>query len=284
MLVHFTKMQGAGNDFVVVDLVSQHIKLTREIIATMADRRLGIGFDQLLVAAPPTDPEADFFYRIYNTDGSEAEQCGNGARCLAKFVRDKQLTPKRKLTFQSINGLILAELQPDERFKINMGQPKFAPEQIPFTTSTRKEVYHLDHNPIGHRATAGPDIAFTLVNMGNPHAVIQVSSITAAQVEEIGPWLANHAAFPEGVNVGFMEIIDSGHIKLRVYERGVGETQACGSGACAAVATKRQHQQLAETVEVSMSGGTITVQWQGPNHDLFQTGPAYKVYDGRMKL
>ena len=284
MLVHFTKMQGAGNDFVVVDLVSQHIKLTREIIATMADRRLGIGFDQLLVAAPPTDPEADFFYRIYNTDGSEAEQCGNGARCLAKFVRDKQLTPKRKLTFQSINGLILAELQPDERFKINMGQPKFAPEQIPFTTSTRKEVYHLDHNSISHRATAGPDIAFTLVNMGNPHAVIQVSSITAAQVEEIGTWLANHAAFPEGVNVGFMEIIDSGHIKLRVYVRGVGETQACGSGACAAVATKWQHQQLAETVEVSMSGGTITVQWQGPNHDLFQTGPAYKVYDGRMKL
>ena len=284
MLVHFTKMQGVGNDFVVVDLVSQHIKLTREIIATMADRRLGIGFDQLLVAAPPTDPEADFFYRIYNTDGSEAEQCGNGARCLAKFVRDKQLTPKRKLTFQSINGLILAELQPDERFKINMGQPKFAPERIPFTTSTRKEVYHLDHNPIGHRATAGPDIAFTLVNMGNPHAVIHESSITAAQVEEIGPWLANHAAFPEGVNVGFMEVIDSGHIKLRVYERGVGETQACGSGACAAVATKRQHQQLAETVEVSMSGGTITVQWQGPNHDLFQTGPANKVYDGRMKL
>lgn len=284
MLVHFTKMQGAGNDFVVVDLVSQNVKLTREIIATMADRRLGIGFDQLLVAAPPTDPEADFFYRIYNADGSEAEQCGNGARCLAKFVRDKQLTPKRKLTFQSINGLILAELQPDERFKINMGQPKFAPEQIPFTTSTRKEVYHLDHNPIGGRATAGPDIAFALVNMGNPHAVIQVSSITAAQVEEIGPWLANHAAFPEGVNVGFMEIIDSGHIKLRVYERGVGETQACGSGACAAVATQRQRQRLAETVEVSMSGGTITVQWQGPNHDLFQIGLADKVYDGRIKL
>ena len=284
MLVHFTKMQGAGNDFVVVDLVSQNVKLTREIIATMADRRLGIGFDQLLVAAPPTDPEADFFYRIYNADGSEAEQCGNGARCLAKFVRDKQLTPKRKLTFQSINGLILAELQPDQRFKINMGQPKFAPEQIPFTTSTRKEVYHLDHNPIGHRATAAPDIAFALVNMGNPHAVIQVSSITAARVEEVGPWLANHAAFPEGVNVGFIEIIDSGHIKLRVYERGVGETQACGSGACAAVATQRQRQRLAETVEVSMSGGTITVQWQGPNHDLFQIGPAKKVYDGRVKI
>ena len=283
MLVHFTKMHGTGNDFLVLDLVSQNVPLTPKIISALANRHTGIGFDQLLAAEPPTNPEADFFYRIYNADGSEAEQCGNGARCLAKFVHDKQLTPKRQLTFQCINGLISAELMPDNKFKINMGEPDFSPEKIPFKTSTQEDLYSLGKPP-NNLAEATTDIEFLPVSMGNPHSVIQVASVSDIPIEAIGAWLSTHPVFPEGANVGFMEIEHPGQIQLRVYERGVGETLACGTGACAAVAVAQHRQLVSSDVEVSMLGGKIAVQWAGPNHDLFQIGPAKKVYDGRIKL
>lgn len=284
MLAHFTKMHGTGNDFLVLDLVSQSVQLTPEIISALADRHTGIGFDCLLAAEPPTNPEADFFYRIYNADGSEAEQCGNGARCLAKFVYDKQLTPKRKLTFQCINGLISAELLADNKFKINMGEPNFSPEKIPFTTPTQEDIYRLSGYPDDNHAETTVDIEFLPVSMGNPHAVIQVPSVSDIPIDKIGPWLSTHPMFPEGANVSFIEIEHPGRLQLRVYERGVGETLACGTGACAAVAVAQHRQLVSSTVDVVMQGGQITVQWQGPNHDLFQIGPAKKVYDGRVKI
>ena len=276
MLVHFTKMQGAGNDFVVVDLVSQNIKLTREIIATMADRRLGIGFDQLLLVETPQSPDVDFRYRIFNADGIEVEHCGNGARCFAKFVHDQRLTGKREIAVQTCNGRIVLHVQDDQHVSVDMGQPVLVPSEIPFTADEQATSYTLEH--------AGQSYTIGAVSMGNPHAVLIVDDVDTAPVLELGPKLEHHPRFANKANIGFMQIIDRNTIKLRVFERGVGETKACGTGACAAVAVGQIQNLLDAKVTTHLTGGDLVIEWHGVGQHLTMTGPATHVYEGQVRL
>jgi diaminopimelate epimerase len=274
--MQFSKMHGLGNDFMVVDAVTQNVFFSEELIRRLADRHVGIGFDQLLVVEPPYDPELDFHYRIFNADGSEVSQCGNGARCFAIFVRLKGLTHKRNIKVSTQKGRMVLSVATDDMVTVNMGEPNFEPSAIPFKAAKMEKTYIL--------RVAERTVLCGAVSMGNPHCTIQVDDIDAAEVELLGPQLEKHERFPERVNVGFMQIVNRDHIKLRVYERGAGETQACGSGACAAVAIGIAQGNLNEKVKVDLPGGSLTITWKGPGQPLFMTGPAVHVYDGFVHL
>jgi len=278
--IRFTKMQGIGNDFMVIDALSQSIQLSSDQISHLADRQLGVGFDQLLVVEPPTDPEADFFYRIYNADGSTSGQCGNGARCFAKFVFDKRLSPKRSLMLQTESGHMRTQRLDSGRFLVELSSPQFEPELIPFSPSESSQ----DHT---WTFLASPDdapLSFGVCNVGNPHAVVLLDHDAPADLEPLASALKRTHTFPQDVNVGFMRIVTDQEIELRVFERGVGETLGCGSGACAAVAVGRQWQKLASEVKVSMPGGDLVVAWPGGHQSLSMTGSAARVFEGTIQL
>ncbi|MBS9780529.1 MAG: diaminopimelate epimerase [Moraxellaceae bacterium] len=276
MLIEFTKMHGLGNDFMVIDLVTQRLDLTPELIRLLGDRHLGVGFDQLLVVEPPTSPEIDFRYRIFNADGSEVEQCGNGARCFARFVQARKLTFKQRLKVETAKDVLTLTTDRYGWVQARMGKPKFEPEEIPFTPKAItkiKNAYVLDVD--------GSPVSIHVVNMGNPHAIIKVDDILQADVEKLGKAIESHPAFPEKVNVNFVQVMHQRHIRLRVYERGVGETQACGSGACASVAVAINEGWIDEGVDIraQLYGGSLIIKWQ-PGYDVVMTGPATFVFEG----
>ena len=276
MRIPFTKMHGAGNDFVVLDGVRRPLRLTAEQIRRIADRRLGVGCDQVLLVERPTRADADFRYRIFNSDGGEVEQCGNGARCFARFVRDQRLTDKDEIRAETIAGVIVPRLEPDGRVSVNMGAPRFEPAEIPFTAPARAEVYDLELD--------GTVAQVSVLSMGNPHAVQIVPDVDRAPVATQGPLIERHPRFPRRVNAGYLQIVARAHIRLRVYERGAGETPACGTGACAAVVAGRQRGLLDVSVEVSLPGGVLQVTWDGPGRPVWLTGPAVTVFEGSMDL
>ncbi len=278
MLLHFTKMHGLGNDFMMVDLISQRAHIHPATIKELADRKTGIGFDQLLTVTPPDDPETDFRYTIYNADGSEAEQCGNGARCFLRFVRDQGLTTKSFIRLQTRSGHITCQLEKDGNVTVNMSAPVLQPARVPFIADAPQILYDLELPNDQGRVSAA------VVNVGNPHAVISVSDLQSAPVASLGPMLEQHTRFPDKLNVGVMQIMSRHHIRLRVYERGVGETQACGSGACAAVVAGRLQGLLDESVEVELPGGKLCVNWSGDDSPIMMTGPACRVYEGRLQI
>ncbi len=276
MRVAFTKMQGAGNDFVVLDGVSQRIALTPEKIRRLADRRFGVGCDQVLVVERASGNGADFRYRIFNADGGEVEQCGNGARCFVRFVRDHNLTAKDEIQVETLAGLIRPRLEPDGEVSVDMGVPRFEPKDVPFDAESRQPLYDLEVD--------GQKIQINVLSMGNPHAVQVVADVDAAPVNTQGPKIERHPRFPKRVNAGYMQVVDRKHIRLRVWERGAGETLACGTGACAAVVAGRQRGLLDATVKVSLPGGTLTVSWPGEGQAVILTGPAVTVYEGTIDL
>ena len=251
MLIEFSKMHGLGNDFMVVDGVTQKVFFSTDVIKKLADRHFGIGFDQLLLVEPPYDPELDFHYRIFNADGSEVEQCGNGARCFARFVRLKGLINRDRISVSTARGRIVLQLEGENQVTVNMGVPQFEPGKIPFRAQKAEQTYLL-------RAQEHT-VMCSAVSMGNPHCVIEVPSVESAPVETLGPLLERHERFPERVNVGFMEIVDATEIRLRVFERGCGETLACGTGACAAAVVGMSQGKLRERVTVSLPGGKLTI-------------------------
>lgn len=276
MLINFTKMHGLGNDFVVIDLITQPFKIRPNHIKRIADRRFGIGCDQVLLIEPPIRSTADFSYRIFNADGQEVEQCGNGIRCVARFFYDMGFTNNHHLKADCLAGPLECVIEKQGQVTVNMGIPKLKPVEIPFIAE--KEA--LQHSLILHDA----EHMLSVVSMGNPHAVLQYPSIEEAPVEKIGALISKHAAFPQGVNVGFMQICNRSQIRLRVFERGVGETHACGTGACAAVVSGILLDQLDNTVEVEFTCGALQVSWQGPNTPVYMTGPANSVFVGRFRL
>lgn len=276
MLLEFTKMHGLGNDFVVVDLISQRAYLDTTTIQRMADRHFGIGFDQLLIVEPPDYPNIDFKYRIFNADGSEVEQCGNGVRCFARFVHERQLTKKTKIKVQTKAGIVEPELGPNGWVRVNMGYPKFLPHEIPFVTEEFEALYTLE---LANEQSLKIDV----VNMGNPHAVTIVPDVLTADVATMGPQVESHVRFPQRVNAGFMQIVDEKHVRLRVFERGVGETLACGTGACAAAVSGMRRGLLANEVEVELAGGKLQIAWQ-EGDVVWMTGPTATVYEGRLDL
>jgi diaminopimelate epimerase len=274
MLLKFTKMHGAGNDFVVLDGVRQALYLTPEQLRFLADRHFGVGCDQILLVEKSQNPDVDFRYRIFNADGGEVEQCGNGARCFVRYVHDHKLTSKREIVVETKNGLISPRLAEDGRVTVNMGAPVFEPARIPFVSDSDAAVQTLDVN--------GTIIEIGAVSMGNPHAVQVVADAEAAPVNTQGPLIEHHPRFPKRVNAGFMQIVDRGHIKLRVYERGAGETLACGTGACAAVVSGIRRGLLDETVHVATHGGNLTISWAGGQSPVMMTGPAVTVFEGEI--
>ena len=276
MQLKFTKMQGLGNDFVVVDGISQTIRLSPERIRQITDRNFGVGCDQLLLVEPATSPTADFHYRIFNADGGEVEQCGNGARCFARFVVDKRLTTKTEIRVETARGIILTRLESDGQVTVNMGTPQFAPIDIPFVAEMPALTYALQ---VGEET-----VDLSVLSMGNPHALQIVPDVDVAPVARQGPLIEHHERFPQRVNAGFMQILDSHRIRLRVYERGVGETLACGTGACAAVVTGIRLGLLVSPVSVSMRGGELVIRWDGDHAPVQMTGSAVTVFEGELSL
>ena len=276
MILKFTKMHGLGNDFVMLDLISQRCNLRAGHIRKLADRRRGIGCDQVLVIEAPEDPDVDFRYRIYNADGREVEQCGNGARCVARFVRDRRLTSKQEIRVETRNGVMDLRVREDKLVEVNMGAPILDPALIPFKAAAQARDYPLE--------LADTSLRICAVSMGNPHAVTLVDTVAGAPVEELGPLIEQHPDFPEQVNAGFMQVVHPGEIHLRVFERGVGETQACGSGACAAVVAGRLLGLLEEQVSVHLVGGDLEIAWAGESHPVMMTGPATRVFEGSIRL
>ena len=269
-------MHGLGNDFVVFDAINQDVQLSTTQVRFLADRHFGIGCDQLLLVESPTRSEVDFRYRIFNADGGEVEQCGNGARCFARFVIDQGLTDKHEIPVETSTGVIILHAQANGEITVNMGVPRFEPAEIPFDADTRASHYQLEVDQ--HTWLIGA------VSMGNPHAVLHVTNIDTAPVEELGPQIESHLRFPKRVNVGFMQVVTRNHIRLRVYERGAGETLACGTGACAAVAVGRQQGLLDDTVQVDLPGGSLHIQWPGEGQPVMMTGPATTVFEGVIEL
>ena len=276
MQTRFTKMHGLGNDFVVLDAVRQSIRLTTDIVKRIADRNLGIGCDQVLVIEPPEDKNLDFNYRIFNCDGSEVEQCGNGARCIGRYISDQQLSGKKTVRIKTKNRVMEIHSNSKNMITANMGAPSFFPADIPLLSDQRSDLYNIDINNSNYQMAA--------LSVGNPHAVLQVDKIDHADVEKIGPLVQEHSLFPESVNVGFMQVIDRQKLALRVYERGVGETQACGSGACAAAVAAIQQGLVENIVEIQLLGGKLTIEWQGEDQPILMTGPAETVFHGKIKL
>lgn len=276
MIVNFTKMHGLGNDFMVVDMISQHAHFRPEQIKKLADRQMGIGFDQMLLVEPPGKPDVDFRYRIFNADGSEVEQCGNGARCFAVFVHERKLTDKKRIRVETKNGDIELKLQKDGRVLVNMGCPRFSPEEIPLKAERELPQYALD--------VGDSTLNVSALSMGNPHAVLLVNDVAEADVGGLGPVIEKHDLFPEQVNAGFMEVVHKRFIKLRVFERGVGETLACGTGACAAAVAGIEQGLLESPVEVKLPGGNLNISWQGRGEPVMMEGPASKVFEGKIRI
>lgn len=276
MLIPFTKMHGLGNDFVMLDGVTRDVRLSPEQVRRIADRHFGVGCDQVLLVERARTPDTDFRYRIFNADGGEVEQCGNGARCFVRFVHDRDLTHKREIAVETLAGVIRPRLEPDGQVTVDMGMPRFDPVDSPFEAPARAGQYDL--------TVDGRSLQVSALSMGNPHAVLIVPDIERADVAGDGPRIERHARFPRRVNAGFMQVVDRGHIRLRVYERGVGETLACGTGACAAMVAGRQRGLLDATVEVSLPGGSMRVAWEGEGHPVFMTGPATTVFEGTLDL
>jgi diaminopimelate epimerase len=269
-------MHGLGNDFVVIDAISQAVTLSPEQVRRLADRHYGIGCDQLLLVEAAATPGTDFRYRIFNADGGEVGQCGNGARCFMRFVHDQGLTDKRELDVETASGRLQLILEDNGQVTVNMGEPRLEPADIPFDAPAYAQTYTL--------ALDGEEIEIAAVSMGNPHAITLTQNVDEAPLERLGPLIQRHPRFPEHVNAGFMQIIDFEHIRLRVYERGAGETLACGSGACAAVVAGRLWDQLAARVNVALRGGNLVVSWAGKGYPVYMTGPATRVFKGRIEL
>jgi diaminopimelate epimerase len=287
MKLKFTKMHGAGNDFIVVDAISQQVELSAAQWAGLADRRFGIGADQILVVQRPDSEGCDFRYRIFNNDGGEVEQCGNGARAFVKFVTDKGLTSQRAIRVQTMNGIIAPRLEEDGSVTVDMGAPRLDPAEVPFDAAGLggwaeggDTLWPLPIKQPGGSKT----LFFSVVSMGNPHAVQVVDDADSAPVAETGPLIEHHPRFPQRVNASFMQVLDRHHIKLRVYERGAGETLACGSGACAAVVAGIRRGLLDSPVRVSARGGELTVAWAGAGEPVYLTGPAVTVFEGEVTL
>ncbi|MEE1865546.1 MULTISPECIES: diaminopimelate epimerase [Pseudomonas] len=276
MLLRFTKMHGLGNDFMVLDLVSQHAHILPKHAKQWGDRHTGIGFDQLLIVEAPSNPEVDFRYRIFNADGSEVEQCGNGARCFARFVLDKRLTAKKRIRVETKSGVIELDVRSDGQISVDMGPPRLVPADIPFDAPAQALSYPLE--------VAGQQIELAAVSMGNPHAVIRVNDINNAPVHELGPQIEHHPRFPQRVNVGFIQIIDRHRAQLRVWERGAGETQACGTGACAAAVAAISQGWMDSPLLIDLPGGRLSIEWEGPGKPVIMTGPAVRVFEGQVRL
>ena len=274
MEINFTKMHGAGNDFIVIDAINQSVHLTPQQIQTLAHRQFGVGFDQLLLVE--TSTIADFKYRIFNADGSEVAQCGNGARCFVRFVVDQHLTDKREISVETASGIITPKLEENGFVTVNMGAPKFAPSEIPFIADSASNTYALE---VGNQ-----NVTVSVISMGNPHAVQIVDDVDTAPVVALGSQIELHPRFPERVNAGFMQIIDAHHIKLRVFERGSGETLACGTGACAAVVAGIRLGLLQSPVNVSARGGKLKIAWLGGDAPVMMTGPTENVFTGTVTL
>jgi diaminopimelate epimerase len=272
----FTKMHGLGNDFVVLDGIAHQIDLAPAQYQRLADRRLGVGCDQVLLVERPVSPDVDFRYRIFNADGGEVEQCGNGARCFVKFVRDRGYTAKRRLRVETLGGIIEPEWSEGGEVTVDMGAPRFAPGEIPFVSDTDALMQRIEVD--------GESLEICVVSMGNPHAVQQVADVDAAPVTTQGPKLERHPRFPQRVNAGYMQVVDRATIRLRVWERGAGETLACGTGACAAVVTGVRRGLLDPTVRVETRGGSLTISWRGPDAPVAMTGPATTVFEGEWEI
>ena len=267
-------MHGLGNDFVVVDGVAAPVRLDAALVRHIADRHRGVGCDQLLLVEPAGDPSADFAYRVFNADGGEVEQCGNGARCVARFLREHGLTGRDALTLATAGGPVRTELLADGRVAVDMGAPRFAPPEIPFVADAEAEAYTL--------AVDDATCSIGAVSMGNPHAVLRCADVDAAPVAELGPRIEQHPRFPRRANVGFMQLVDRARVRLRVWERGVGETAACGTGACAAAAVGRRRGLVDERVTVELAGGELVIEWAGGDNPLWMTGPAETVFHGTL--
>lgn len=276
MLLKFTKMQGLGNDFVLIDAIRQRVSLTPAKIRKLANRHFGVGCDQVLLVESAHQAHADFRYRIFNADGSEVAQCGNGARCFARFVREQGLCDKDEVQVDTDAGRLVLRFGEGDLVTVNMGIPRHAPAEIPFDATEERVSYEVD---IESRT-----VSFGAVSMGNPHAVLVVDAVEAAPVASLGPPLENHPLFPERVNVGFMQVVDDHHVRLRVFERGSGETLACGSGACAAAVVGIEQGLLHTPVKVDLPGGSLSIEWQGRGHPVFMTGPAITVFEGTIEL
>jgi diaminopimelate epimerase len=276
MNLKFTKMHGAGNDFVVLDGVRQDIELSPEQLRMLADRHFGVGCDQILIVEKAVTKEADFRYRIFNADGGEVEQCGNGARCFLRFVHDQKLTAKREITVETRGGLIGPRLEQDGRVTVNMGEPVFDPALVPFEGGNGAVIEQL--------SIAGEILDISALSMGNPHAVLVVDDIESAPVEKLGPLIEHHPRFPKRVNAGFMQVMDRHSIRLRVYERGAGETLSCGTGACAAVVAGIRRGLLDSPVSVATRGGVLSITWDGNGQPVQMTGPAITVFTGEINL
>jgi diaminopimelate epimerase len=276
MPLRFTKMHGLGNDFMVIDAINQGIELNAGQIKRWSDRHFGIGFDQLLLVEAADRDDVDFHYRIFNADGGEVEHCGNGARCFARFVRNHGLSNKDSIPVSTASGILQLNIMNDGRVQVDMGEPDFTPASLPFNADSQRAKYQL--------AVGGQTITVGVASMGNPHAVMLVDDIDTAPVTTLGPALQSHPDFPNRVNAGFLQIVDDRHVRLRVYERGAGETLACGTGACAAVALGHQWGMLADSVTVELTGGQLQIDWPGPGSSMLMTGPATEVYEGEIEI
>ncbi len=272
----FTKMHGLGNDFVVFDATQQPLTLSAGQAQLIADRRFGVGCDQILIVEPAPDDSADFLYRIFNADGSEVSQCGNGARCFARFVRDQGLIDRDEIRVVTHAGPMLLNLLADGQVTVNMGVPRLEPADIPFIADSRSHTYQLEVN--------GKLLSIAALSLGNPHAVLIVDDVETAPVASMGPLIESHPRFPERVNAGFLQVLGSGHGRLRVFERGSGETLACGSGACAAIVAGRQQGLFGEQVELELRGGILQLSWAGEGEPVMMTGPATTVFEGVIDL
>lgn len=276
MELQFTKMHGLGNDFVVLDGIRQTLSLSAQQLRFLADRHFGIGCDQILLVEKAENGTADFRYRIFNANGNEVEQCGNGARCFARFVREQGLTDKSEIHVETMNGHLVLQIEPPDQVTVNIGIPEFTPEKIPFRAGQQAPRYSLQ---VGENM-----IEIGSVSLGNPHAILQVEDVETAPVTTLGPLIERHPEFPQGVNAGFMQIVDRRNIAVRVFERGAGETLACGSGACAAMVIGRLWGELDDNIHVKLRGGSLQIRWQGPGTPVYMTGPAESVYKGSINI
>jgi diaminopimelate epimerase len=276
MRLEFAKMHGLGNDFVVVDASRRAFTLSAEQISALADRRTGVGFDQLLVVEPASNQTAHLRYRIFNADGGEVEHCGNGARCFARFVQERGIASHQPLVLETQNGLISVEALEDHNYRVDMGVPELEPARIPLLVSDRRVTYTLTIDADAYQ--------FAAVSMGNPHAVLRVDDVDTAPVTTLGPRIENHALFPRRANVGFMQLRGRGELRVRVWERGVGETRACGTGACAAVVAARLQDLVDAHVQVQLAGGTLQIHWPGEGQSLTMSGPTDRVFDGSVEI
>lgn len=276
MQLRFTKMHGLGNDFMVLDLISQHAHIQPKHVRLWGDRKTGVGFDQLLIVETPSTPDVDFRYRIFNADGSEVEQCGNGARCFARFVFDKRLTVKKQIRVETKNGIIELHLKGDGMVRVDMGAPRLQAAEIPFIAEAETLSHAIQ--------VEGETVELAVVSMGNPHGVLRVADVDQAPVLTLGPKLECHPRFPQKANIGFLQIIDAQRARLRVWERGVGETRACGTGACVAAVAGIRQGWLKSPVSIELPGGLLNIEWDGVGQSVLMTGPATRVYEGQVRV